>query len=118
MENDCDRNQLHFCRLVCAVSPTQILYVLRYTDLCFDLGIQLEEAIQLLQVYNYFKRFEQKIHYLIVIIEQTDYSHGNNAAMYCGPDRLERLNHTTDTECTDILRAQQALTGRVGDLPT
>ena len=44
------RNQLHFSRLACAVSPNQTPTVVAYAELCIFLGIQLEEAIQLLQV--------------------------------------------------------------------
>ncbi len=44
------KNQLHFSRLACAVTPGQLHSVVGYAELCAFLGVQLEEAIQLLQV--------------------------------------------------------------------
>ena len=44
------RNQMHFSRLACCVTPGQTPSVVAYAELCVFLGAQLEEAIQLLQV--------------------------------------------------------------------
>ena len=52
------------------------------------------------------------------MIEQTEHHHGNIAMMCCGPGHWERFRQKTHTECTDKLRSQQALAGKVGDLPT
>lgn len=49
------KNQLHFSRLSCAVSPGQTQSVVAYAELCVFLGVQLEEAIQLLQVFAIFR---------------------------------------------------------------
>lgn len=44
------RNQLHFYRLACTVTPGQTQSIVAYAELCVFLGVQLEEAMQLLQV--------------------------------------------------------------------
>lgn len=51
------QNQLHFPRLACAVSPGQTPSVVAYAELCVFLGVQLGEAINLLQVINEVSQF-------------------------------------------------------------
>ena len=41
---------LFFVRLECSMSPRNLNKVVQYADLCVDLGIQLDDAIELLQV--------------------------------------------------------------------
>ena len=41
---------LFFVRLECSTSPRNLNKVVQYADLCVDLGIQLDDAIELLQV--------------------------------------------------------------------
>ena len=44
------RNELHFYRLANIISPAEFSWILTYVELSVFVGIQLEEAIQLLQV--------------------------------------------------------------------
>lgn len=46
------RNQLHFSRLACVISPGQTPSVVAYAELAAFLGIYLEDAIKLLQVWT------------------------------------------------------------------
>ena len=43
------RNELSFSRLACAVSSDQTRSILLYAQLCFDLDVQLDDAVRLLQ---------------------------------------------------------------------
>jgi len=44
------RNELHFYRLANIISPGELSWILTYVELCVFVGIELEEAIRLLQV--------------------------------------------------------------------
>jgi len=43
------RNELHFYRLANIISPGELSWILTYVELCVFVGIELEEAIRLLQ---------------------------------------------------------------------
>lgn len=44
------RSELHFYRLANIISPGELSWILTYVELCIFVGIELEEAIHLLQV--------------------------------------------------------------------
>lgn len=68
------RNQLHFSRLSCVISPGQTPSVVAYAELCAFLRVQLEEAIQLLLVSGCCIREIGNFKYCITLILTTTFA--------------------------------------------
>lgn len=83
------RNQLHFSRLACVISPGQTPSVVAYAELCAFLGVQLEEAIQLLLSDEFSDEWTR-----------VDFE----------PGHWERVRQITYTKCARKLSEQQSQT--------
>ncbi|XP_046635009.1 F-box only protein 21-like [Daphnia pulicaria] len=80
------RNQLHFSRLACVISPGQTPSVVAYAELAAFLGIYLEDAIKLLQSRGFNDEWTR-----------VDFE----------PGHWERVRQITLTKCTTKLSEQQ-----------
>lgn len=103
-------NQVHFSRLACAVSPGQTPLVVAYAELCVYLGVQLEEAMELLQVYSYVIYFYH-ISSSIRFFKAEDFR--DDPMMDFDPNHWTRVRQITSNKCVTKLGVQKATVEKV-----